>query len=212
MIPALCQRTFERSLLRLEDACTCSEEAAQRPKDALRILHRVALNRGTVDREAWFYAARMLVESYAVNPGASGLCCGLLYLAQVIRDEDLALIVGQRLSNTLDPEGAAGFLQGFLEVNALALVKSRPVVAALDSFLTGIEGPRFRDALPVLRRAFAVLGPTERRYLLENLLAVRNIGEKAREAQAILLEKDKDKLKAMSADLSQAMDDLDDLL
>ena len=56
------------------------------------------------------------------------------------------------------------------------------------------------------------IGPTERRYLLENLLAVRNIGEKAREAQAILLEKDKDKLKAMSADLSQAMDDLDDLL
>ncbi|MEO7332152.1 MAG: DUF5682 family protein [Minicystis sp.] len=212
LIPALCQRTFDRALLRLEDACTCSEEAAQKPKEALRTLHRVALNRPTIDREAWFYAARMLVESYAVNPGASGLCCGLLYLSQVISDEALALTVGQRLSNTLDPEGAAGFLQGFLEVNALALVKSRPVVAALDAFLTGIEGPRFRDALPVLRRAFAVLGPTERRYLLENLLAVRSIGEKAREAQAILLEKDKDKLKAMSADLAKAMDDLDDLL
>lgn len=208
----LCQSIFDRALLRAEEACTCSEEAAQKPKDAVRTLHRVALNRGMIDREAWFYALRRLVESYAVNPGASGLSCGLLYLAQVIDDDSLVLIVGQRLSNTLDPEGAAGFLQGFLEVNALALVKSRPVVVALDAFLTGIEGERFRDALPVLRRAFAVLGPTERRYLLENLLAIRNIGDKAREAQAILLEKDKDKLKAMSADLAKAMDDLDDLL
>src|SRR4029079_14864703 len=118
----------------------------------------------------------------------------------------------QRLSNTLDPAGAAGFLQGFIEVNALALVKSRRWVAALGASLTGIAKDRFRDTLPVLRRAFAPLGPTERRYLLENVLAIRSIGDKAREAQAILLEKDKEKLKEMSADLGKAMDDLDDLL
>lgn len=199
-------------MLRAEEACTGSDEGVQKPREALRTLHGVALAQPLVDREGWFNAARALVDSYSVNPGASGLACGLLYLAQVIRDEDVALIVGQRLSNTLDPQGAAGFLQGFLEVNALALVKSRPVVAALDAFLTSIEGERFRDALPVLRRAFSALGPTERRYLLENLLALRNIGEKAREAQAILLEKDKEKLKAMSTDLSKAMDNLDDLL
>ena len=63
-----------------------------------------------------------------------------------------------------------------------------------------------------LRRAFGALAPTERRYLLENVLAARHIGDKARAAQAVLLEKDKEKLAAMSADLSQAMDDLDDLL
>ena len=94
----------------------------------------------------------------------------------------------------------------------MALVKSRPVVAALDAFLAGLDPERFRDALPVLRRTFAGLGATERRYLLENVLAVRRVGDKSRAAQAVLLEKDKEKLKAMSADLSQAMDDLDDLL
>src|SRR5262249_16885111 len=129
-----------------------------------------------------------------------------------IRDEDVSTIVSQRLSNTLDPAGAAGFLQGFFEVHVMTVVKSRPVVAALDAFLTGIDKDRFRDLLPVLRRVFSPLGPTERRYLLENVLAIRSIGDKAREAQAILLEKDKEKLKAMSADLGKAMDDLDDLL
>ena len=44
------------------------------------------------------------------------------------------------------------------------------------------------------------------------MLAARRIGDKAKAAQAVLLEKDKDKLEAMSADLSKDMDDLDDLL
>lgn len=211
-ISALCGKTFERAVLRVEDACTGNEEAVQRPKEALRILHSVALAQPLVDRAAWFTAASAVASSYAVNPSAAGLATGLLYLAQQIRDDDVSRIVGQRLGSTLDPAGAAGFLQGFFEVNALALVKSRPVVTALDAFLTGIDTDRFRDALPVLRRAFASLGPTERRYLLENVLGVHRLGEQAKAAQAILLEKDKEKLKAMSADLAQAMDDLDDLL
>jgi len=50
------------------------------------------------------------------------------------------------------------------------------------------------------------------RRLLENVVAARNIGDRARAAQAVLLEQDREKLKEMSADLSAAMDDLDDLL
>jgi len=86
------------------------------------------------------------------------------------------------------------------------------VVTALDAFLGGLDGPRFRDALPVLRRAFSGLEPTERRYLLENVLGARRIGDRARAAEAVLLERDREKLVAMSAELSSAMDDLDDLL
>ena len=79
-------------------------------------------------------------------------------------------VVGLRLGGAAAPEAAASFLAGFLEVNALVLVKSRHVVEALDAFLGGIAPERFRDTLPVLRRAFAGLGATERRYLLENVL------------------------------------------
>lgn len=215
-IPALCQKTFDRAVLRVRDACTCDDEAMapvdRGPKRALRRLHDLALAQPLVDKGAWFAAAAALAHSYVVNPTASGLAAGLLYLAQILSDDEIALLVGQRLSDTLEPARAAAFVAGFFEVNALALVKSRPVVAALDAFLGGIDTARFRDALPVLRRAFGGLGPTERRYLLENVLGARRIGAKAKAAQAVLREKDKDALKAMSADLSKAMDDLDDLL
>jgi hypothetical protein len=211
-IPALCRKTFDRAVLRVADGCTGTDEAVAGARKALRTLHEVALAQPLVDRGAWLAAARGLAASYAVNPGAAGLAAGLLYLAQILGDDDITLLVGQRLSDTLEPARAAGFLEGFFDVNALALVKRRPVVAALDAFLAGIDPERFRDALPVLRRAFGGLGATERRYLLENVLAARRIGDKAKAAQAVLLEKDKETLKAMSPDLSKAMDDLDDLL
>ena len=61
----------------------------------------------------------------------------------------------------------AAFLEGFLEVNATVIVKSRAVVAALDSFICELEVDRFKNTLPALRRALGGLGATERRYLLE---------------------------------------------
>jgi hypothetical protein len=214
-IPTLCRKTFSRAVLRAPGACVGNDEAVGAAKEALRTLHEVALSRSSggsaalVDREAWLGAAGEIARSYEVNPGAAGLAAGLLFLAQVISDEEAGLLVGQRLSETGEPARAAGFLGGFLEVNALVLVKSRPVVAALDAFLGGIDPARFADTLPILRRAFSPLGAAERRYLLENVMAVRGLGARAGEASAVLLEKDRDKLKAMSADLAKAMDDLD---
>jgi hypothetical protein len=212
VIPTLCRKTFARAVLRVGEACRGNDEAITPVREALRTLHDVALSQPVVDKEAWIAAARALVHSYAVNPLASGLACGLLYLAQSIDDQEIARIVGQRLSNNLEPENAASFLSGFLEVNALVLVKSRSVVEALDAFLQTIEAERFRNLLPALRRAFGGLGTTERRYLLENVLALRRLSDKGRAAQEVLGEKDKEKLKAMSSELSKAMDELDELL
>lgn len=212
VIAPMLEKTFARAVLRVHGGCTGSDEAVAAAKEALRTLHDVALSQPIVDRGAWLDAARGLVDSEAVNPTTSGLACGLLYLAQAIDDAEVARVVGLRLGGAAAPEAAASFLAGFLEVNALVLVKSRPVVEALDAFLGGIAPERFRDTLPVLRRAFARLGATERRYLLENVLAARKLGDKARAAQAVLLEKDRERLKEMSEDLSQAMDDLDELL
>lgn len=211
-IEPLLKKTFDRAILRVAEACSGTDDGVRKPKEALRTLHDIALSQPVVDKTAWIVAAEGLVRSYAVNASASGLACGLLYLAQAIDDAEVMDIVGQRLSNVSEPAAAASFLGGFFEVNALVLVKSRPVAHALDAFLTGIEPARFRDALPVLRRAFSKLGPTERRYLLENVVAARSLTDKSRAAQAILLEKDKEKLREMSSELEKAMDDLDDLL
>lgn len=212
VIVPLAEKTFTRAVLRVREACQGNDEAVAPVKAALRTLHDLAISKPFVNRQAWLSAARDLVQSYSVNPSCAGLACGLLYLAQELGEDDVAGIVGLRLGAAGDPAAAASFLEGFLEVNALVLVKSRPVVEALDTFLAAIDPERFKDTLPVLRRAFARLGATERRYLLENVLAARKIADKAQAAQAVLLEQDKERLKEMSADLSKAMDDLDDLL
>lgn len=211
-LAVLCAKTFSRAVLRVPDACTGDDEAVVGVRGALRTLHEIALTQPLVDKEAWIGAARGLVHSYAVNPSASGLACGLLYLAQAVNDAEVAQIIGQRLSDSLEPEASAAFLTGFLEVNALVLVKNRAVVEALDQFLQAIEPDRFRNLLPTLRRAFSVLGATERRYLLENVLAVRKLSGSAQSARQILNAKDRQKLKEATGDLSGAIDALDDLL
>lgn len=210
-IGPLLAKIFVRAVLRVPDACTGTDEAVAPARDALRTLHDIALTQPSVDRASWLAAAHGLVESYAVNPSASGLAAGLLYLAREIDDDRLALIVGQRLSNRLEPMAAASFLAGFLEVNATALVRNRSVVEALDAYLSGLPVDHFKEALPVLRRAFTVLGPSERRYLAENLIALRGIAS-ARAAQSVLRQGDDDALKQMSAELGKVMDDLGDLL
>jgi hypothetical protein len=212
VIADLCRKTFSRAVLRVGDSCGGNDEAMPPVTEALRTLHDVAMSQPLVDKDGWLLAARGLVDSYQVNPIASGLACGLLYLAQAIGEHEISPIVGQRLSNMLEPDKSASFLAGFLDVNALVIVKNRPVVEALDTFIQSIESDRFRNVLPTLRRAFAVFGATERRYLLENVLAIRNLSGQGRSAQQILNEKEREKLKSIAGDLSKTIDELDDLL
>ena len=159
VIPDLCRKTFARAVLRVGDACAGTDEAMPPVSEALRTLHDVAMAQPIVDKDAWLAAARGLVDSYQVNPIASGLACGLLYLAQAIGEQEISQIVGQRLSNTLEPDKSASFLTGFLDVNALVIVKNRPVVEALDAFIQSIEADRFRNVLPTLRRALPCSAP-----------------------------------------------------
>jgi hypothetical protein len=211
-VTALCQRTFARAVLRVQGACKGTDEAVAETRKALRSLHEVALTQPLVEKAAWFDVARAIATSYAVNPGAAGLAAGLSYLAQAIDDDAVLELLGQRLSDTSEPGRAAGFLDGFLDVNALSLVKSRRVVATLDAFLGRIEREPFRNTLPALRRALGKLSTTERRYLLENVLALRAASGADASARRASLDEDRARLRAMSAELARAADDLDDLL
>ena len=211
-LTALCQKLYARAVLRVRDASSGTDEAVAPALEALRTLHELALSQPLVDKAAWFASAQELKDSYAVNATASGLATGLLYLAQRLTEKDVADTVTQRVSIGVEPLSAARFLEGFMRVNALVLVKNREVVRALDGFLCALEAARFKDTLPVLRRSLGILGPTERRYLMENVVALRSLKDQAKAAKAVLEEKDKEKLQQMSGELSKALDDLDDLL
>ena len=212
VIGELADTTFTRAVLRIEGASRGDDDAVMPARHAIRILHEIAVSQTRFDTALWFATAGELVTSERIHGACAGTLGGLLYLADRLDDTAVTTMVSFRLSSTVDPGGAAAFLEGFLSVNALVLVRNRAIVAALDGFMQSVAAGRFRDVLPVLRRAFASLGATERRYLLDNLLAVRKIGEHARDAAGVLASKDVDKLKAMSDDITKAMDDLDDLL
>jgi hypothetical protein len=212
VIAELADKTFTRAVLRIERASHGDDAAVAPARDAIRILHEIAVSQTRFDTSLWFTTASELVTSERIHGACAGMLGGLLYLADRLDDAAVTTMVAFRLSNTADPGAGAAFLEGFLSVNALVLVRNRAIVAALDGFMQSVAAGRFRDVLPVLRRAFSSLGATERRYLLDNLLAVRKIGEHARGAAHVLATKDVDKLKAMSEDITRAMDDLDDLL
>jgi uncharacterized protein DUF5682 len=205
-------KTYDRAVLRIDTAAAGDDESMAKVVGALRTLYDVARSQTKVDEAVFFEAIADLARRYDVNPTASGVSAGLLYLGERLPEGEVEVMIHQRLSNIGDPRAAAGFLAGFFEVNALVLVKSRAIVAALDGFLTALEGERFRDTLPILRRAFGELDATERRYLLENVLALRGLHQDARAAQTLIAETDKEVLRAMSEDVQKAMEDLDDLL
>ena len=85
------------------------------------------------------------------------------------------------------------------------------IVAALSAFLSGLGADAFREALPALRRAFAVLGSSERRFLLEHLVALHGPSSKGESAQ-VLTAPDKAALSDLGKTLGDALDDLNDLL
>lgn len=212
VIAELADKTFTRAVLRVEGASIGDDEAIAPAREAIRILHEIAVSQARFDTTLWFQTADALARSERIHAACAGMLAGLLYLAERLDEEAVVTLVGLRLSNTVEPRAGAEFLEGFLSVNALVLVKNRAVVGALDAFLQAIPPDRFRDVLPVVRRAFSGLGATERRYLLENLLALRALGEHATTAKQVLAQKDVEKLEAMSEDIAKAMDDLDDLL
>jgi Family of unknown function (DUF5682) len=215
VLEPLLQKTFTRATLRLPTAARHGSEAeAPELTEALRILHELAFTQSVLDKSSWLDVLRELATDYAVLPRCGGSAAGLLLLSRLWSDSELETALQLRLSDHTAPARTAEFLVGFLDVNALAMVKNPVVVAIVDGYVQSLAPEGFREALPMLRRAFAELGKTERRYLVENVVNVH--GHAAPEirnlAARVVTEKDQAQLRAVGAELAKAMDDLDDLL
>lgn len=203
--------TFTRATMRLPLSLLGDAEATAPARRAMMVLQELALTQPGLDRAAWFEGLHGILGDETVEPTAAGTATALLYLARECSDEQLRALLGRRLADTITPARSADFLAGFFSVNALVLLKNREIVAALSAFLAGLGADMFRDTLPALRRAFAVLGASERRFLLEHLIALHGAAAKAESAQ-VLTAPDKAALSDLGSTLGKALDDLDDLL
>jgi len=203
--------TFTRATLRLPLSLLGDAEAAAPARQAMVVLQELALGQPGLDRAAWFAGLQGIAHNEIVEPTAAGTAAALLYLARECSQADLCALLDRRLADTVTPARSADFLAGFFSVNALVLLKNRDIVTALSAFLAGLAAETFRDALPALRRAFAVLGSSERRFLLEHLVALHGATAKAESAQ-VLTAPDKAALTDLGKTLGDALDDLNDLL
>lgn len=210
---------FARATVRLGGAATASDEDAPAINDALRTLQELSVTQPHLDQPAWLAAMSQVAESFVVHPSCAGTAAGLLVLARLWSDAELDQALRLRLSATSETKRSAEFLTGFLQVNALAIVKNPLVVPILDTYLQSLPPEAFRDVVPMLRRMFAELGKTERRYLVEQVVslatarsAADGLPLDARDAARVLTAHDEAQVRSMNDELQQAMDDLDDLL
>ncbi len=203
--------TYTRAILRLEAALGGDAEATQPARAAMLVINELALSQALCDRQRWIQALAEIAADQSLEASASGVACALLYLSRELSEEQLRELLAGRLGDVLNPSRAADFLAGFFEVNALVLLKNREIVAALSDFLSALEPEHFRDALPALRRAFALLGASERRFLTEHLVALHAAAAPAAGA-AVISAADSAALADLGDALGDALDDLDDLL
>jgi hypothetical protein len=212
VLAPLLARTFARATLRLGAACVTSAEEAPAITEAMRVLQELAVTQPAVDEVAWIAALGAVAESDAAHARCAGAAVGLLLLASKWDDAELERVVRLRIGARHEPDKAADFLAGLLELNALAVVKSRIVLTILDGYLRQLDDDGFRQAAPMLRRAFADLGKTERRYLVETLMAAGGYADRSHAASVaqVVTAKDDDALRAASDAIAKAMDDLGD--
>jgi hypothetical protein len=63
----------------------------------------------------------------------------------------------------------AAWLEGFLKGSGLLVLHDQVLWRLLDEWLTQLEGDRFQDILPLLRRTFADFPETIRQQILERV-------------------------------------------
>lgn len=169
MVQQVLKGLIPRAAIGLPGACTAlDDEAAQTLREAIAATHQAV--RLLVDealRDAWLQA----LARVARLSNAHGLVCGLAvrlrFDEQAASVEDTALQMSQALSPGHEPALAAAWLEGFLNQSGLVLLHDSQLWGLVDGWLTGLSEERFRQLLPLLRRAFSGFNAPERRQLGE---------------------------------------------
>jgi hypothetical protein len=203
--------TYERAILRLPAACKGTAADTKPVRESMLVLHDLALSQSQLSKEAWFNTLEELMHNTVHEPTCCGTAAALISLAGALPQAQLLAVLEPRLSNAFDPAAACAFIEGFFAVNALVLLKNAEVVRVLSAFVTSLDLEVFRNALPALRRAFAELGASERRYLIDHLVKQHAPSDKA-VAATVITTKETEQLKDLGATLDAALGDLSDLL
>jgi hypothetical protein len=201
--PLLAQ-LFLRATLLVRQACLCDRSAAKDVRRAVLILNRVAGEHAdAVDAERWDRELDAIAAADALNPYLSGLACSLVLEKGRLREDELAREVGRRLSPGIDAELGAGWFEGLVQHNRMALFSRLALWRQLDAYVVSLDEDAFRHALVFLRRAFGNFEPAEVRRVVSNLVEVsaESAAELKASADAKLDDEEVKKLQEQLGDL-----------
>ncbi|HEY0718740.1 MAG TPA: DUF5682 family protein [Streptosporangiaceae bacterium] len=144
-----------------------ADDAAARMRDAVDRAHQ-ALDlhaqheRGRAARDRWIAALTALADRRDLHGLLAGRMVRLLTDAGVLARAEAARRFGAQLSVGVPAAAKAAWAEGFLAGGGLLLVHDRDLLAILDGWVAGLDGPEFMDVLPLLRRTFGGYTPAER--------------------------------------------------
>jgi hypothetical protein len=170
--PLLAQ-LFLRATLQVRQACLCDRAGAKSVQKGILLLNRVAgENAEGIDTPRWNQELDGIATADNLNPYLSGLSCALVLEKGRIAEEELAREVSRRLSPGIDPELGAGWFEGLVQYNRMALFSRPALWRQLDAYVVSLDEEAFRPALVYLRRAFGTFTPAEVRRVVSNLVEI----------------------------------------
>ena len=170
--PVLAQ-LFLRSTLVVRQACVCDRQAVPDVRDGLLVLNRVAGEHADLlDVPRWNTELDGIAAADNLNPYLSGFACALVLEKGRIAEEELAREVSRRLSPGVDAELGAGWFEGLVRHNRMALFSRLALWRQLDAYIAALDDDHFRQALVYLRRAFGDFSAGEVRRVVSNLAEV----------------------------------------
>src|SRR5579859_1755695 len=191
LLTSLLARVYTRAALLLPVGAIVGDDEAAKVVSALKLLHELSSRRSDLDaallneRLALVADVEGQSESRAestVHPTIAGLAATLLLVRGAITQNDLATLMGRRLSGAEEPQRGAQFLEGLLSLNRATLLRSRDIVGWLNFYLQSLSPEAFLHTLPVLRRAMSELSKPETGVLLTTLAQLLGIKEQVQAA------------------------------
>lgn len=117
--------------------------------------------------EIWGNVLEDLATGQLINQLVRGGCARFLFDKNKWPAEAIAREMSLALSSANDTAHAAHWLEGFLQGSGLLLVHHLALWDILDQWVDALQGARFTELLPLLRRTFANFTPAERQKMLQ---------------------------------------------
>ncbi len=114
----------------------------------------------------WQQALAGVIRAEGAHPLLRGGATRICFDRQVFSTEEASRQFALALSPGFEPAFSARWVEGFLYGSGLLLIYHPPLWRLLDEWVSGLSEASFRQALPLLRRAFSTFSGPERQKML----------------------------------------------